>query len=529
MMSYQSVVGGAGRMARSVLIAMVIGAALLLQAAPSAGAQQPAAPAASQTQSPQPVADDVRSVLSQFGTFVQHQTYGEVWIPSVTPPGWHPYPACHWVNTRQYGWYYDDKTPWGAIVHHYGRWTWDVNVGWFWVPGAEFSPGWVIWRTSLQWVGWAPMPPDEDIENASPARYNDADYWIFIETAKFSRGCDETIVVAGQPTIALVQQTVFIREYDFVGGILVFVLPPYIVGPIIDINIGFAPWPGWFFAQVLIDWNWMWNNVSVIVNVSNPGCPPVSPAKKDPSSPPLPIPIVGPPTLPPVLCANGALPNAYGLCPTPITNPCGPGTVAKGPFCLPVETPTCGPGKTATRTTGGGTLCVPARTGCGTGQHLNALGQCVADTPTCGPGMTAGPNGCTPIVVRVPDCGANARRVGDRCIPTGPTGGIPIDHPVIKPIDGCIGSGCVLRHPTTPSTPPSRTPPVNKLPDLKVSGGNTGGPFVIGRGSGGHNVYTPTLSTSGGTSGKTATVRSVPNRSSAPPIMHGMPNMTQIK
>src|SRR5712671_816170 len=59
---------------------------------------------------PQAVADDVRAVLSQYGNFVQHQVYGEVWIPSVTPQGWHPYPACHWVNTKQFGWYYDDKT-----------------------------------------------------------------------------------------------------------------------------------------------------------------------------------------------------------------------------------------------------------------------------------------------------------------------------------------------------------------------------------------------------------------------------------
>ena len=47
---------------------------------------------------------------------------GEVWVPSVTTQGWHPYPPCHWVKTQQYGWYYDDKTPWGQIVHHYGRW-----------------------------------------------------------------------------------------------------------------------------------------------------------------------------------------------------------------------------------------------------------------------------------------------------------------------------------------------------------------------------------------------------------------------
>jgi hypothetical protein len=113
-------------------------------------AQQPQQPAAA------PIADDVRAVLSQYGNFVQHQVYGEIWIPSVTPQGWHPYPPCHWVNSKQYGWYYDDKTPWGTIVHHYGRWANDPLVGWFWVPGSEFSPGWVLWRTDLQWVGWVP-------------------------------------------------------------------------------------------------------------------------------------------------------------------------------------------------------------------------------------------------------------------------------------------------------------------------------------------------------------------------------------
>ena len=154
--------------------------------------------------------------------------------------------------------------------------------------------------------------------------------------------------------------------------------------------------------------------------------------------------------------------------------------------------------------------------------------------------MTAGPRGCTPIVVTVPDCGRNARRVGDRCISTGPTGGIPIDTPVIKPIDGCTGAGCGLRHPNlpqvTPTTPSGgRTPPINRLPNLTVSGPNktfgptgpatsgpTGGPFVIGRGSGGHNVYTPNLSAAGGTTAR-ALPNAVPNRKGAPPILHGMP------
>src|ERR1044071_4291142 len=38
------------------------------------------------------VQDEHRNVLTQYGRFVQHQKYGEVWVPTVTPQGWHPYP-----------------------------------------------------------------------------------------------------------------------------------------------------------------------------------------------------------------------------------------------------------------------------------------------------------------------------------------------------------------------------------------------------------------------------------------------------
>ena len=388
-----------------------------------------------------PVADNVRAVLSQYGNFIQHQTYGEVWVPSVTPQGWHPYPACHWVNSRQYGWYYDDKTPWGAIVHHYGRWTNDPQVGWFWVPGSEFSPGWVLWRTNLQWVGWAPMPPDEQIQNANPDQFNSADFWTFMETAKFDNNCTETSVVAGQPGLALIQQTTFVRDVNIVNGILVYVLPTYVIGPFVDINIDFFPWPSWFFGQVLIDWNWIWNNVNIVINVNNVNCPPnVAPSK-------LVKPINNPTPPPgglggggggggggglPQRCPDGSLANAYGACPTPITSTCGPNMTPFGNFCLPIATPTCTRGTTAVRTAGGGFQCLPVGVVTCLNGHL-ADGKCVQDPPPCGAGMMriAG-GGCGPIVVTQPNCGPFATNVGGRCTPihtggeTGGSGGVVV-------------------------------------------------------------------------------------------------------
>ena len=43
------------------------------------------------------------------------------------------------------------------------------------------------------------------------------------------------------------------------------------------------------FGQILIDWNWVWNNVNVVVNINNAPCPPVEPAIKPPTKPVAPV------------------------------------------------------------------------------------------------------------------------------------------------------------------------------------------------------------------------------------------------
>jgi hypothetical protein len=78
---------------------------------------------------------EFNTILAQYGTFTVHQKYGEVWVPTVTPQGWHPYPACQWVYTKDVGWYFNDDTAWGSIVHHYGRWSHDEQIGWIPLPG----------------------------------------------------------------------------------------------------------------------------------------------------------------------------------------------------------------------------------------------------------------------------------------------------------------------------------------------------------------------------------------------------------
>lgn len=96
--------------------------------------------------------------LSPYGIWVYYRPYGYVWIPGDAPYGWRPYTQGHWVWT-DYGWMWHSQYIWGWAPFHYGRWGWSRNLGWYWVPGTVWGPGWVTWRSSNLYIGWAPLPP----------------------------------------------------------------------------------------------------------------------------------------------------------------------------------------------------------------------------------------------------------------------------------------------------------------------------------------------------------------------------------
>ncbi len=333
------------RLARAATI--VMSALALATALPSYHSTALAQTPQAGPQSATPAADDVKSVLSQYGSFVQHPKYGEVWVPTATPQGWHPYPACQWVNSKQYGWYFDDRTPWGQIVHHYGRWAHDSQMGWIWIPGSEFSPGWVVWRTSPEWIGWAPMMPDQDVKTVSADDFNSGGFWTFVDATKFSSGCVPGGAAAASQVPVLLKRTKFVTEFALVGGIGVFVLPPYVIGPLVDIHVVVPPWPPGFFIQVALNWNWIWNNLTVInetiyVACNNPpggsnhhpGTLAVAPP---PPPPPPPAPKLGTPPTPglTVACPLGAVAVGGGCF---IGDPCGPGHRRAGSgVCEPIK------------------------------------------------------------------------------------------------------------------------------------------------------------------------------------------------
>lgn len=96
--------------------------------------------------------------LAPYGNWVDVDGYGYCFQPTVAS-GWRPYYDGGWVYTDD-GWCWNTTEPWGWATYHYGRWANVRGCGWVWVPGYEWAPAWVSWRTSSNYIGWAPLPPE---------------------------------------------------------------------------------------------------------------------------------------------------------------------------------------------------------------------------------------------------------------------------------------------------------------------------------------------------------------------------------
>jgi hypothetical protein len=106
--------------------------------------------------------------LSPYGNWVDNSDYGYVWSPDVSNE-FSPYSTRgHWIYTYA-GWTWVSDYSWGWAPFHYGRWFYDRNYGWLWAPDTEWGPGWVSWRRSNDYYGWAPIGPGISFEIAIAA------------------------------------------------------------------------------------------------------------------------------------------------------------------------------------------------------------------------------------------------------------------------------------------------------------------------------------------------------------------------
>ena len=98
--------------------------------------------------------------LSSQGNWIDVADYGYCFQPNVGAdnPNWRPYTDGYWAYTED-GWTWVSYEDFGWATYHYGRWTRLTDYGLIWVPGDEWAPAWVSWRTGGDYVGWAPLPP----------------------------------------------------------------------------------------------------------------------------------------------------------------------------------------------------------------------------------------------------------------------------------------------------------------------------------------------------------------------------------
>jgi hypothetical protein len=103
-----------------------------------------------------------------------------VFSPSRVGPDWRPYSDGRWIYTDD-GWMWDSEEPWGWASYHYGRWFYQPSHGWCWLPGTEWAPSWVVFRSGEGWFGWAPMPPGVTVRAGFGVDFGGVDIDVVIQ------------------------------------------------------------------------------------------------------------------------------------------------------------------------------------------------------------------------------------------------------------------------------------------------------------------------------------------------------------
>lgn len=164
--------------------------------------------------------------LDAYGTWQEVGEYGFCWQPRKVKQDWRPYSDGRWVYTDA-GWTWDSDEPYSWAVYHYGRWANVERIGWIWVPGTEWGPGWVSWRHSPKYVGWAPLPPEarlirtiglnawvDDHYNIGPANYR------FVEGRNFGSRHLGSVFIDHSRNVSIINLTTNITNITYKNNII---------------------------------------------------------------------------------------------------------------------------------------------------------------------------------------------------------------------------------------------------------------------------------------------------------------------
>jgi hypothetical protein len=173
--------------------------------------------------------------LDPYGEWRETSDYGYVWQPreAETSRDWRPYTEGRWVYSDA-GWTWVSDEKFGWATYHYGRWVRLRRVGWVWVPGQEWAPAWVSWRTSKDYVGWAPLPPEarfdrrSGIQNWADSYYDiGPDQYSFVASNDFGAEHVRRSVVPAERNINIVIETKNVTRITFSNTTIVNEGPSY--------------------------------------------------------------------------------------------------------------------------------------------------------------------------------------------------------------------------------------------------------------------------------------------------------------
>jgi len=172
--------------------------------------------------------------LAPYGTWVEDNEYGYVWVPEVGPD-FQPYQSRgHWVYT-EFGWTWVSDYQWGWATFHYGRWRFTGDYGWIWIPGYTWGPAWVAWRTSGDYFGWAPLGPpshlrqdeyyrehpSEHISIGLSFSFNDApepSHWAFVPAGQIASPQINNYYVNRSQNNIIYQKTTIINNVTVINN-----------------------------------------------------------------------------------------------------------------------------------------------------------------------------------------------------------------------------------------------------------------------------------------------------------------------
>lgn len=174
--------------------------------------------------------------LSSQGSWIEVADYGYCFQPSVAVSNadWRPYSDGYWAYT-DLGWTWVSYEDFGWATYHYGRWADLDSYGWVWVPGYEWGPAWVSWRTGGDYVGWAPLPPTVNRVYEGRAITGEVDvefgigplYYNFVDIRYIGEPVLRDRILAPSRNVTIINRTVNVTNITYNNSVVYNYGPDY--------------------------------------------------------------------------------------------------------------------------------------------------------------------------------------------------------------------------------------------------------------------------------------------------------------